>query len=91
MKKYFSTVLDFSTFPTIYYKREIMENKKRIYRELNDETKAKISQSSKNRPKSDSHKMHISQSMKRYWQTVPHRPEIERTTMNDLIGAEDND
>ncbi len=68
-----------------------MENKKRIYRELKDETKAKISQSSKNRPKSDSHKTHISQSMKRYWQTVPHRPEIEHTTMTDLIGVEDND
>lgn len=68
-----------------------MENKKRIYRELNDETKAKISQSSKNRPKSDSHKTHISQSMKRYWQTVPHRPEIEHTTMDDLLGTESDD
>lgn len=68
-----------------------MENKKRIYRELSDETKAKISQSSKNRPKSDSHKTHISQSMKRYWQTVPHRPEIEHTTMDDLLGTESDD
>ncbi|OUN77010.1 hypothetical protein B5G09_08605 [Alistipes sp. An54] len=68
-----------------------MENKKRIFRELSDETKAKISQSSKNRPKTDSHKTHISQSMMRYWQTVPHRPEIEHAMMDDLIGTEDND
>lgn len=69
-----------------------MENKKRIYRELSDETKAKISQSSKKRPKSDSHKTHISQSMKRYWQTVPHRPdEIEHTTMDDLLGTASDD
>ena len=68
-----------------------MENKKRIYRELSDETKAKISQSSKNRPKSDSHKTHISQSMMRYWQTVPHRPEIEHATMDALLGTASDD
>lgn len=74
MKKYFSTVLDFSTFPTIYYKREIMENKKRIYRELSDDTKQKISNASKGRPKSQSHRQHISQAMTDYWKTIPHRP-----------------
>jgi len=48
---------------------------KRQYRELEDETKQKISDSSRNRPKSEQHKQRISQAMVQYWQTVPHRPE----------------
>lgn len=48
---------------------------KRQYRELDDETKQKIGDSSRNRPKSEQHKQRISQSMVQYWQTVPHRPE----------------
>ena len=53
-----------------------MENKyKRKYRELDDEVKARISQANMNKPKSAEHKLHISQSMEKYWQTVPHRPE----------------
>ena len=48
---------------------------KRKYRELDDETKQKISNSSRNRPKSEQHKEHISQGMHNYWKTVPHRPE----------------
>lgn len=47
---------------------------KREFREFSDETKRKISQSSSNKPKTDSHKQHISQAMKKYWQSVPHRP-----------------
>ena len=70
---------------------KIMENKKRIYRALSAETKAKISNSSKGKPKSVSHKIHISQAMYDYWKTIPHKPKEEHTTMNDLIGAEDND
>lgn len=68
-----------------------MGNKKRIYRELSDETKAKISNSSKGKPKSTSHKIHISQAMCDYWKTIPHKPKEEHTTMNDLIGAKNND
>lgn len=52
-----------------------MEQKKRQFRELSDETKQKISNSSRNRPKSDQHKQHISQGMKDYWQNVPNRPD----------------
>lgn len=52
----------------------IMNNYKRQYREIDDETKQKISVSSRNKPKSADHKMHISQAMEKYWQTVPHRP-----------------
>ena len=47
---------------------------KRQYRELDDEVKEKISQSSKAKPKSEDHKQHISKAMTRYWQTVPHKP-----------------
>ena len=68
-----------------------MENKKRIYRELSDETKAKIGNSSKGKPKSASHKIHISQAMCDYWKIVPHKPKEEHTTINDLIGAKNND
>ena len=52
-----------------------MKEYRRQYRELSDETKQKISNSSRNRPKSDQHKQHISQGMKDYWQNVPNRPD----------------
>lgn len=52
-----------------------MKEYKRQYRQLDDETKQKISNSSRNRPKSDQHKQHISQGMKDYWQDVPNRPD----------------
>ena len=61
-----------------------MENRKRIYRELDDTTKEKISKTATGKRKSESHKQHLSQSMKRYWQGVPHKP--KQTTMDDLIG-----
>ena len=51
-----------------------MQKVKRQYRELDDETKAKISASNRNRPKSESHRLRISQAMKDYWAKVPHRP-----------------
>lgn len=47
---------------------------KRQYRELDDEVKEKISQSSKAKPKSEDHKQHISQAMTKYWQSVPSKP-----------------
>lgn len=52
-----------------------MKEYKRQFRELDQETKQKISDSSRNKPKSDEHKKHISQGMIKYWETVPHRPE----------------
>ena len=62
----------------------IMNNQyKRQYRELSDETKTKISQSSTGVHKSDLHKMHISQALKDYWRNVPHRPNEQ----GDLIGG----
>lgn len=52
-----------------------MNNYKRQYRELAPETKKKISNSNKNKPKSDLVKQKISQGMLKYWASVPHRPE----------------
>lgn len=61
-----------------------MENRKRIYRELSDETKKKISNSSKGKSKSSSHKAALSKSLVRYWESIPHKP--KQVTMDDLIG-----
>lgn len=49
-------------------------NYKRQYRQLDDATKQKISQSLKNRSKSMSHKGNISNGMKEYWKGVPNKP-----------------
>ena len=74
MKK-LSTTLDFFTAPAyLYEKTTMMKNHKRQYRELDDETKQKISASQRGKMKSESHRRHISQAMEKYWQTVPHRP-----------------
>lgn len=61
-----------------------MEKQKREYRELSDETKQKISASTKGKQKSASHKIHISQAMLKYWQGIPSKP--QQTTMDDLLG-----
>ena len=52
-----------------------MTEYKRQWRELSDEHKEKISMSSVNKPKSAEHRMHISQGLRDYWRTVPHKPE----------------
>ena len=57
---------------------------KRQYRELSDETKQKISNSSKGKSKSFAHRQHLSQSLQRYWITVPHKP--SQTTMDEFLG-----
>lgn len=61
-----------------------MEQRKRIYRELDADTKQKISRATVGKAKSAAHKQHISQSMKRYWESIPHKP--KEVTMDDLIG-----
>ena len=50
---------------------------KRQYRQMSDETKAKISQSLKGRSKSYSHAQHISSGMRSYWSTVKDKPTDE--------------
>lgn len=62
-----------------------MENRKRQYRELSDATKQKISKATTRKPKSESHKEHISQAMKKYWSTVPSKP--KPTTMDDYFNT----
>ena len=46
----------------------------RQFRQLSDETKAKISQSMRGRSKSMTHKDRISSGMKNYWKTIPNKP-----------------
>lgn len=46
---------------------------KRKYRQMDDATKAKISNSLRGRSKSYSHAQHISQGLQRYWQTIPNK------------------
>ena len=76
--------------PYYLHKNNIsMEKYKRKYRQLSDETKSKISVSSKNKPKSALHRQHIQQSMLRYWSTVGNKP--TDLPMNDYLkGNDDN-
>lgn len=53
---------------------------KRKYRELEERTKRKISQSLKNKPKSEEHKRAISESMKEYWKTIPNKQKQENVS-----------
>lgn len=55
---------------------------KRIYRQLNDATKQRISQRLKGRTMTDTHKEAISQSMKAYWQTIPNKPTENNNSKN---------
>ena len=55
---------------------------KRQYRELSQETKDKISNAQKNKKKSADHKLHISQSMTKYWQSVPNKPINDNNSIN---------
>lgn len=53
---------------------------KRMYRNLGDDTKAKISQSLKGRSKSASHIEAISRGMTNYWKNIPMKPD---SNLND--------
>lgn len=48
---------------------------KRRYRELDEETKEKISLSLRGKRKSLSHREKISNSMRNYWSNVPNKPQ----------------
>ena len=58
---------------------------KRQYRELDDMTKQKISQSLRGRCKSATHAQSISDGMKNYWKQVPNRPQ------NNEINSDENE
>ncbi len=60
---------------------------KRQFRQLNDDTKQRISQGLKNRTLSDSHKQAISNGMRAYWSTILNKPnggnnEIKNSAFN---------
>lgn len=46
----------------------------RTFRELNADTKQRISQALKGRGLTDNHKQAISDGMKAYWATIPNKP-----------------
>ena len=59
------------------------QNHKRQFRELDDATKQKISQSLKGRSKSYSHTQNISKGMKDYWANVPSKNKEVEPENND--------
>ena len=69
----------FSNYRTINIKIIIM---KRLYRNLEDDTKKRIAQSLRGRTFSDSHKQAISDAMRQYWAKIPYRP-IENNESNN--------
>ena len=54
----------------------------RTYRELNDDTKLRISQALKGRGLTDSHKEAISNGMRAYWATIPNKPSENNESKN---------
>ena len=61
-----------------------MEKKfKRQYRERDEITKMKISNSLRNRTKSISHRKALSQALKKYWEGVPSQNNAEGNTQNN--------
>lgn len=60
-------------------------NNKRQFREMDDATKQKISQSLKGRVKSPTHVEKISQGLKNYWKGIGHKPISD----NDLTNNND--
>lgn len=58
---------------------------KRQYRELDYETKQKISNSMKGKQKISTHKQNISNGMKRYWSDVPHKEDTDFTSSGRIV------
>lgn len=52
-----------------------MEQNKRQFRELSDETKEKISNSTRGKTKTAQHIQNISKGMIKYWETIPNKPQ----------------
>ena len=55
----------------------------RLYRNMNDATKQRISQRLKGSSMTDSHKQAISDSMRAYWATIPNKPTENNETKNN--------
>lgn len=60
----------------------------RIYRQMDDATKQRISQRLKGRSMSDSHKQAISDGMKAYWKTIPYKPTDENNESKNDVSNE---
>lgn len=59
---------------------------KRVDRQVSPETRQKISQSLKGRSKSYTHRTHIAQGVKNYWEQIPRDEDSgSTTTMNDIL------
>ena len=56
----------------------------RIYRQMEDASKLRISNRLKGRSLTDSHKQAISDSMKAYWATIPNKPSENNKSENLL-------
>lgn len=56
----------------------------RIYRQMNDTSKLRISNRLKGRSLTDSHKQAISDSMKAYWATIPNKPSENNKSENQF-------
>ncbi len=59
---------------------------KRVDRQVSPETRQKISQSLKGRSKSYSHRTHIAQGVKNYWEQIPRGEDSgSTTTIDDIV------
>jgi len=61
---------------------------KRLYRNLRNDTKMRISQKLRGRSFSNSHKQAISDAMKAYWATIPYRPTENNESEEPLTDEE---
>lgn len=61
---------------------------KRLYRNLRNDTKMRISQKLRDRSFSNSHKQAISDAMKAYWATIPYRPTENNESEEPLTDEE---
>ena len=55
----------------------------RVYRQMDDATKLRISQRLRGRSMSETHKQAISDGMKAYWSTIPNKPTENNESKNN--------
>lgn len=70
--------MDKPIIPTIYYKNNSNMENSRMYRNVNDATKMKISQSLKGRSKTEDHKQAIARGLSNYWKNIPTKPDNDK-------------
>lgn len=63
---------------------------KRQFRELNADTKQRISRALTERGLTDNHKQAISDGMRVYWATIPNKPNDENNESKNLFNDEKN-